>query len=97
MELIKNTIQGVLEGLVLKKTDGSETNPQALLEKALTKKELRHIKLNYFKKGILSISVDSSAWLYALSLRKENFLKEMNKGPLLIKDIQFRIGEITSG
>lgn len=69
-------------------------DPQALLKRALSKKELKHIKFSYFKKGILGVNVDSSAWLYSLTLQKEDLLARLNKGSSTIKDIRFRIGEI---
>ncbi|MDI6759126.1 MAG: DciA family protein [Candidatus Omnitrophota bacterium] len=94
MEPIKGVIQSVINNLTIKKAGGTEVNPWALLEKALTKKDLRHIKFNYFKKGILSVSVDSSSWLYDLSLRKENLLQEINKESSLVKDIRFHIGTV---
>jgi len=65
-----------------------------LLKKLLTKRELQHIKFNYFRKGILGISVDSSGWLYHLSLKKEGLLISLQKNLTDLKEIHFRLGEV---
>ena len=93
MEAIKDTVINVIEGLMAKKTKISDS-PQTLLKRTLTKKESQHIKFNYFKKGILGLYVDSSSWLYILTLQKEELLAKLNKKSSAIKDIRFRIGEI---
>lgn len=92
MEAIKATLESVMRVLETKKKALPGEDPQALLEQALSKKELGHIKFNYLKKGILSISVDSSAWLYHLSLKKENLLLKLSKKTTGLRDIRFRLG-----
>jgi len=92
MEAIKETIRNVLQSLSEKKQKPT-LNPEELLKKVLTKKELGHIKFNYFRKGILSMNVDSSTWLYSLSLRKENLLVGLKEKLVDLKDIRFYIGE----
>jgi len=72
-----------------------ESGPQTWLKKALTKKELGHIRVKYFSQGILGISVDSSVWLYVLSSKKEELLGQLKKEHPELKNINFRIGEIT--
>ena len=94
MELLKNTLDNVMRQLGDKKTVFQDTGPQQWLKKTLTKKELGHIRVKYFSKGILGLSVDSSAWLYILSLKKEELLKELKKENPELKNINFRIGEI---
>jgi hypothetical protein len=94
MEAIKDTVQSIMQGLASKRTrKDTDGDPEALLKKLLTKKELEHIKFNYFKKGMLSVNVDSSAWLYSLTLKKEELLGALKKNSPNIKDIRFRIGE----
>ena len=95
MEAIRDTVISVIEQLQVKKTGIRDDDPQVWLKKALTAKELKHIRFNYFRKGILSLYVDSSSWLYNLTLKKESLLLELNKKSSAIKDIRFRIGEIT--
>lgn len=94
MELLKNTLNEVMRRLDAKKTVFQDTGPQQWLKKTLTKKELGHIRVKYFCKGILGLSVDSSAWLYILSLKKEELLREIKKENPELKKINFRIGEI---
>lgn len=94
MELLKNTLDEVMRGLRAKKNDFSSEDPRQWLKKTLTKKELGHIKVKYFHKGSLGLSVDSSAWLYVLSLKKEELLAELKKENPGLKNISFRIGEI---
>ena len=49
------------------------------------------------KKNILTVEVDSSTWLYFLTLKKKSMLEAMKKtlGKGKIEDIRFRIGEIS--
>ncbi len=94
MELLKNTVDQIMAGLSAKKTGSADAGPEQWLKKALTKKELGHIKVKYFNKGILGLSVDSSAWLYALSLKKEELLSKLKKENPKLKNIILRIGEI---
>jgi predicted nucleic acid-binding Zn ribbon protein len=94
METLKDAVHSVMQDLLAGERRVSKDNPQELLRRALTKQEARHIKFNYFKNGILNISVDSSSWLYNLNLQKEELLARLNKGLLTVKEIRFRIGEV---
>jgi len=94
MERLKDTIDALMAGLSEKNAGARGDNPEQWLKKALTKKELGHIKVKYFSKGILGLSVDSSAWLYILNLRKEELLKKLKQENSGLKNINFRIGEI---
>jgi len=58
----------------------------------LTKKELGHIKVNYFRRGILGVNVDSSAWLYYLSLKKDTLLAHLQTKSRAVKEIRFYVG-----
>lgn len=93
MEAIKETIKNVMQSWGQGK-QAAVTDPEQLLKKILTKKELAHIKFSYFRAGILGINVDSSSWLYKFSLQKETLLEKLSKKISSIKDIRFRIGEI---
>jgi hypothetical protein len=94
MELLKNTLDAVMRDLSAHKPGSSGAGPHAWLKKALTKNELGHIKVKYFSKGVLGLSVDSSAWLYILSLKKEELLYKLKKDSPSLKNINLRIGEI---
>ena len=78
-----------------KKSVFQDAGPQQWLKKALTKKELGHIRIKYFNKGVLGLDVDSSVWLYILSLKKEELLKILQKDIPELKNIILRIGEIS--
>lgn len=93
METIKDTVKNVLRAWKTKKGKPCVYSPEVLLKKLLTEKEIKHIKFNYFKKGILNIIVDSSSWLYQLSLNKDELLANLHKNLKNIKDIRFRLGE----
>lgn len=94
MEQIKDTILELMQKWDAKKDQLYGGNPEEVLKKILTKKELGHIKVNYFRKGVLGVNVDSSTWHYSLSLRKEELLEKIKKELGAVKDIRFRIGEI---
>jgi hypothetical protein len=94
MEIIKETILTVMQELSDKKSAPDKHNPQTWLENILTQKELRHIKVNYFKLGILVLLVDSSTWLYQLNLKKEHILESLRRNGHQVGDIRFYIGEI---
>lgn len=95
MERIQDTIQQVIGNLAAKKGDQDIKHPREIIKKLLTKKELAHIKVTNFYKGILYVDVDSSSWLYALTLRKKSFLEELKEAVPPIADIRFRIGDRT--
>jgi hypothetical protein len=94
VERIKVTIDSLFKDLVAKKNLGADSGPERWLKNVLTKKELRHIKLHYFRKGILGLSVDSSVWMYALNLKKESLLKKLKEESQDVKEIRFSIGEV---
>ena len=94
MERIKDTLQNVFKELVAKKSSPGGNAPEDWLKKALTKRELGHIKFNYFRRGTLGLNVDSSSWLYSLNLKKEDLLKKLRNHLSGIKDIRFHIGEM---
>jgi len=94
MDAVRDIVKNVMQELETKKTALSRDDPSGLLKKVLTKKELGHIKFNYFRKGVLNINVDSSAWLYQLNLQKKILLEKLIKESGSVKDIRFRIGDI---
>jgi len=94
MEAIKETVKNLMQTWEAKKKKSAALgDPEVLFKKALTKKELAHIKFKYFKKGILGVSADSSVWLYQLNLKKEDLLVKLNKRAKMIKDIRLTLGE----
>lgn len=94
MEEIKDTIAVLMRQLQKKQEGDKENNPDEWLKKILTKKELKHIKVDYFRQGVLGVSVDSSSWLYTLGLKKAELVEKLKKESPKIKDIRLRIGEL---
>jgi predicted nucleic acid-binding Zn ribbon protein len=94
MEAIKDTVTKIMQEAWQKKTLSPGNGPWAWLKKALTKRELAHIKVNYFRKGVLSLNVDSSSWLYSLHLKKETLLLQLKEKAPTLREIRFYVGEI---
>lgn len=96
MEPIKDTVENVIKKWEAKSKGGLRHNPQVLLKRIFTKKELDHVKFNYFKGHTLNINVDSSSWLYHLNLKKDKLLAKLHKDSgNIINDIRFFVGEIS--
>ncbi|MFA5005366.1 MAG: DciA family protein [Candidatus Omnitrophota bacterium] len=93
MEQIKETLKIVMRDLCGEKKLIAPGACEECLKKTLTKKELEHIRINYFKKGILSLYVDSSSWLYALNLKKEEILTKLQQENSAITKIVLRLGD----
>ncbi|KPK96637.1 MAG: hypothetical protein AMJ95_13070 [Omnitrophica WOR_2 bacterium SM23_72] len=92
MDKIKDIVNDVMGDWAVKREGAGPEAPSAWLKKVLTKKELAHIRFNYFKKGVLGVWVDSSSWLYAFNLKKPDLLEKLRKVAGGIQDIRFRIG-----
>lgn len=92
MERIKETIQQVMTSLDQRKRGLRAPDPLGVLKKILTKKELRHIRINYSDKDTVYINVDSSTLMYRLSLEKDRILQELSKKQPAIKNVRFRLG-----
>lgn len=94
MDSIKDIITCVLRDYQTKKHCFNNYDPEILLKKLLTKREIQHIKFNYFRSGIFGIKVDSSAWIYQLNFKKSDLLSALKKNLPEIKDIRFSLGDI---
>ncbi len=79
------------------KTHGAREEIVNAWHKAIEPGAVAHTRPVAIKKDILTVEVDSSTWLYVLSLKKKNILEAMKKtlGSAKIEDIKFRIGEIS--
>jgi hypothetical protein len=92
MEPIKDALAKIMSEWQAKRHDHNDH--EFWLKKILTTKEFRHIKLTYFKAGVLNATVDSSSWLYYFSLKKEDLVQRLREHDPAIKNIRFYIGEI---
>ncbi|MEK6732563.1 MAG: DUF721 domain-containing protein [Candidatus Omnitrophota bacterium] len=79
------------------KTHGAREELTSAWKKSIAQEAVFHTRPVAIKKKTLTIEVDSSTWLYMLSLKKKSTLDSMKKilGSDRIKDIKFRMGEIT--
>jgi hypothetical protein len=83
-----------MQALERKKGSGEYGDPQPWLKKILTKKEIEHIKFRYLRNGVLGVAVDSSAWLYHLSLKERALVEKLRPTIRGIKAIKFRLGKV---
>jgi len=92
MEIIKDIVADVIKGINEKKV--SKDDPESILKRILSKKELSHVKFRYLRKGVLGIAVDSTGWLYQLNLQKPKLMAKLGGKLQGIKDLRFYMGEI---
>jgi len=94
-EDIKAIIVGIIKKIE-KQGPGKKEIISHAWEQAVGGKAITHSRPVEVKKGILVIEVDSSAWLYDLTVKKQFLLGELKKKleAYNIKDIRFRIGDV---
>ena len=93
-------IGAILKQIIKKldtKTHGAREELTGAWKKSISQAAVFHTRPVALKKKVLTIEVDSSTWLYMLSLNKKSTLDSMKKilGSDRIKDIKFRMGEIS--
>ncbi len=93
METIKETIYRVMHVLGTKQNDSHSDEISAWLQKTLSAKERKHISSYYERKGILSLKVDSSSWIYYLNLKKGALLTSIRQCLPQVKEIRFYVSE----
>lgn len=91
-ESLKQILPKVFEDLEKKKL---LQNLEELWGLTIDSRAFQHTKIANFKKGILTINVNSSMWIYELTLKKDEILKGLRRKKFFkdLKDIRFRIGE----
>ncbi len=92
MEAIKHTVSAVLAQLTAEHGKALEDGPAAWLAKVFTKKELEHVRFQYYRKGVVGLTADSSTWLYHLNIRKEELLVRFRRVAPEIKEMRVRLG-----
>ena len=93
MELIRETIAGVLKNLGEKHSACPTEDLGQALKKCLTARELRHIRCSYLLRDTAHIALDSSGWMYQFSLTKEALLVKLRKAIPQVHKVHFYIGE----
>jgi predicted nucleic acid-binding Zn ribbon protein len=94
MEQIKNVIRCVVGQISARVSRSDCFTPEEWLKKSLTRKELGHIKFYYFRRGVLGIKVDSSAWKHNFLLRKEVLLQKIQKCAPEVHSLHFVGGDV---
>ena len=61
-------------------------------EKTAGEKIARHARAVDLKNGVLTVEVDSPAWIQQLSLIKKEVIKKVNADGRIVRDIKFRPG-----
>ncbi len=92
---IDEVIKSVIEKLE-KRPQLTSDAIEKIWKEVAGEKAFSHTKPTSLRKKRLTINVDGSSWLYALTLRKSELLTGLKKklGKDKISEIQFRIGEI---
>lgn len=95
-EPIKDVIKGVIKGMSEGAPEFNKEQIAKIWTKVAGSRFTKHSRPISFRRSRLIINVDSSSWLYELTVRKVHILrklkKEFKEKPL--KELQFRIGEI---
>ncbi len=93
-ESLGSLLENVVSGLGKKRL--TQEKIRGAWKGALGKRAASHTLPVALRKGSLIVNVDSSAWLYELTMERREILKKLDseiKGNK-IKGIRFRIGEI---
>ena len=91
---LSDVLEKVVAGLNKKKL--AEDRLAEVWGEAVGKKALKHTRPVGFRRASLTVNVDSSSWLFELTLKKRDILKKLQAGleGKKLKDIRFRIGDI---
>lgn len=91
---IKDITKDVIERLSGERLS-KEDKIKEVWQKAAGRRFLRHAQPTSFRKKRLVVNVDSSGWLYELTMKKERIVSRLRR---MLKDdfkeLQFRIGRI---
>jgi len=92
---IDGVVASIIEKLDKQARPGSE-EIEAIWKKTAGEKAARHTRPASLRKKCLVVNVEGSAWLYELTLRKNEILAGLREklGGDKVNKIQFRIGEI---
>ncbi len=66
-------------------------------QRVLGGRDAQHTQIIGWKDGRLSVAVDSPAWLYQMSLKKQKILEELRQDIPDIREIYFKIGKVDHG
>ena len=92
-----NNIKDIVNRLFLDMTQKQMSNYGGIEQewgKLIMEKEQAHVKLEGVNDGVISIIVDSPAWLFHFKTRRTNLLKQIKMISPEVKSLHFRIGKI---
>lgn len=89
-DIVKEVFERIERGRTLTREDVEECWKEIALDAA------KHTRPVALRRAMLTVFVDSSAWMQQMTLRKRSVLKQLKRafGKDKISGIQFRIGEI---
>ena len=91
MESIKDILPQVVEQLSLRQPQ-TQNKIQRIWESIIDERTALHCTLAEFSDGQLTVTVDSSTWLYQMNLKKKKTLEQLQEEIAEIKTIHFKIG-----
>ena len=93
MDNIKQIIEKVVDHIATNKKV-TQFYLQQMWSDILDKPEQEHTQLIGEKEGVLSVLVDSPAWLYQMNTRKSFILEKIQHKIPSVKNIHFKIGKV---
>ena len=93
MDNIKQIIEKVVDHIATNKKE-TQIYLQEMWLDILDKPELEHTQIIGEKEGVLSVLVDSPAWLYQMNIRKKIILEKIQREIPSVKNIHFKIGKV---
>ena len=88
MQTIKDTVGNVLKDIRSRRSE-REIEVSKLWKRNLSGQERLHTKCVSLRQEVLTVHVDSSAWLYQVNQKKEKLVTKLG-----VKDIRLRLGEV---
>ena len=89
---LKDILKDVWQDLARKQKDQDGDKVQAAWDKIVGPKASAHTRIVYLTKDKIRVNVNSSAWLFALNLKKES-IKDALKKTLGIADLRLTLGD----
>ncbi|MBU0468649.1 MAG: DUF721 domain-containing protein [Candidatus Omnitrophica bacterium] len=93
MDNIKDVVNQVIEKISIKQPF-DQGKIDRIWRNVLNEQELQHTSLEGVNDGMLSVKVDSPAWLYQMKIKKNRILERLKEELPDIKSVVFRIGKI---
>ena len=95
-EDIKGIVSKVI-GKIEKQGPGKKEKILNAWKKSAGEKAASHSRPVGIRRKVLTVEIDSSTWLYELSLKKKHILRDIKKelGQGNMEDIRFRMGDVT--